>query len=299
MAAPCPLLGDGITDGTLLHIAGFLPSARDLLCLKLTNSRFAAKVIAAAPRIGAAGGAAAPEMLSIPEEAGRLWVAGCSGQERGWVPRRELESLLGLMQEVALLRVPLVFGRAHDTVTLSEGGAVATKSVDDHSRRIAASNVVMRSGRHFAQFTAEQGKFPMFGVIRPGWDVGGGEEAYSAVGHCFYWLNIGWHFPAEQLPHGSREWDGMQDANQGDCIGMLLDLDQGSMTVWKNDDKLGVMQVESLSGPVCWAVDICELYDGDSVRIMSAAAPPSPTEEELAAAKAWQAANHYSDSDDE
>ena len=26
---------------------------------------------------------------------------------------------------------------------------------------------------------------------------------------------------------------------QGDRIGMLLDLDQGSMTVWKNDVKLG------------------------------------------------------------
>ena len=48
MAAPCPLLGDGITDDTLLHIARFLPTARDLLCLMLTNSRFAAKIIATA-----------------------------------------------------------------------------------------------------------------------------------------------------------------------------------------------------------------------------------------------------------
>ena len=41
MAAPCPLLGGGITDDTLLNIARFLPTAMDLLCLKLTNSRFA------------------------------------------------------------------------------------------------------------------------------------------------------------------------------------------------------------------------------------------------------------------
>ena len=51
MAAPCPLLGDGITNDTLFHIAHFLPSARDLLCLQLTCPRFAAKIIAA----GAAG----------------------------------------------------------------------------------------------------------------------------------------------------------------------------------------------------------------------------------------------------
>ena len=33
-APPCPLLGDGVTDDTLLHIASFLPVARDLLRLQ-------------------------------------------------------------------------------------------------------------------------------------------------------------------------------------------------------------------------------------------------------------------------
>ena len=119
MAAPfCPLLGDGITDDTLLHITRFLPTARDLLCLLLTNTRFSIKCIAA-PAGG--GAAAAPEMLSLVGEAARQWVAGCSEQERGWVPRCELESLLGLMHrfvvEVEVLRQPLVFGRALDRIT--------------------------------------------------------------------------------------------------------------------------------------------------------------------------------------
>ena len=49
-AAPMRLLlGDGIADDTLLHIARFLPTARDLLCLGLTCPRFAAKIIAAVP----------------------------------------------------------------------------------------------------------------------------------------------------------------------------------------------------------------------------------------------------------
>ena len=100
MAAPCPLLGDGTTDDTLLHIARFLPTAKDLLNLQLACPRFAAKVIPS-PSVGAAAGgaaaAAAPEMLCIAEEAGRVWVAGCSEQERGWVPRRDLESWLGLV----------------------------------------------------------------------------------------------------------------------------------------------------------------------------------------------------------
>ena len=63
----------------------------------------------------------------------------------------------------------------------------------------------------------------------------------------------------------------MQTANeQGDRIGMLLDLDQGSMTVWKNGEQLGVMVAEGLSGPLCWAVS---LRYGSSARVESAAVP--------------------------
>ena len=68
----------------------------------------------------------------------------------------------------------------------------------------------------------------------------------------------------------------------GNRIGMLLDLDQGSMTVWKNDEKLGVMQAEGLSGPLCWAVSMLRA----SARIESA--PASPTEEELVMAATWR-----------
>ena len=47
-------------------------------------------------------------------------------------------------------------------------------------------------------------------------------------------------------------WEGRQTAREhGD---MLLDFDQGSMTVWKNDVRLGVMQAEGLSGPLCWGL---------------------------------------------
>ena len=79
----------------------------------------------------------------------------------------------------------------------------------------------------------------------------------------------------------------MQGARDGDRIGMLLDLDQGSMTVWKNDVKLGVMAAEGLSGPYCWAASLRRRV-GSSTRIESAPAPASPTEEELAAAKVWE-----------
>ena len=116
---------------------------------------------------------------------------------------------------------------------------------------------------------------------RPGRDVEGGHGAHNMDSHCFYAAHNGRHFP------GFSDWEGRQTAmDQGDRIGMLLDLDQGSMTVWKNGELLGVMQAEGLSGPLCWAVS--SAYAGSSARIESAPALASPTEEELAAAKAWQ-----------
>ena len=243
-----PAAGDGLTDDILLRIARSLLTARDLVALQLTCPRFASKVIAVPPSVGAGGAAAAPEMLCIAEEAGRLWVAGCSEQERGWVPRAELESLLGLMHEVAVLLAPLLFGRVHDgSFTLSEGGTLATRNTSAGCRT-AASKVVMRSGRHFVRFTLVERCDMFFGVIRSGWDVEEGDEADVVHGHCFYSVYNGKRYP------GMRLWEGMQHAReQGDRIDMLLDLDQGSMTVWKNDERLGVMQAEGLSGPYCWA----------------------------------------------
>ena len=161
---------------------------------------------------------------------------------------------------------------------------MATRTVDHGAYRTAASTVEMRSGCHFAQFTVLDGDDLM---IRADWDV---EEERSAViedGHCFYSTYNGDRWPDEQ------DWEGMQTAKeQGDRIGMLLDLDQGSMTVWKNGEKLGVMQAEGLTGPLCWAVDVSVSY---SVRIESTPAPESPTAEELAAAKAWPDAQAGSD----
>jgi len=252
-APPCPLLGDGVTDDTLLHIASFITSTKDLLRLQLTNKRFSVKCIAAPSASSGGGPAAAPEMLCIPDEAARGWVAGCSEQERGWVSRRGLESWLGLMHEVEVLRLPLAFGRSHGNITLSENGAVATMSVDDWMTRAAASTAVMRSGRHFAQFTVVSGDDMMFGVVRPGWDVEGGVNALDVDGHCFYGTHNGRRDP------GYTDWEGMQGAEQGDRIGMLLDLDQGSMSICKNGERLGVMQAEGLTGPLCWAVSIIQV----------------------------------------
>ena len=247
-----------MTDDLLIHIASMLTAPTDLVRLQLTCPRFADKVCGSS------------EMLSIPEEAARRWVAACSEQERGWVLRRGLESWLGLMHEVAVLRLPLAFGRAHANVTLSENGALATKSAAGGGYPSAASKVAMRSGRHFAQFTVLGGTYLNFGVIRPGWDVEGGVDAGYVAGHCLYDTSYGSRYP------GDNDWEGQQFARQGDRIGMLLDLDQGSMTVWKNDERLGLMQAEGLRGPLCWGASLALDH---SARIESVAVPAATSED--------------------
>ena len=80
----------------------------------------------------------------------------------------------------------------------------------------------------------------------------------------------------------------VEDGWEGDRIGLLLDLDQGSMTVYKNDERLGVMAATGLSGEYCWAVLLG--VQGDSVRLEAGPPPASPTAEELARVVAYEAA---------
>ena len=61
-----------------------------------------------------------------------------------------------------------------------------------------------------------------------------------------------------------------EDGWEGDRIGLLLDLDQGSMTVYKNDERLGVMAT-GLSGEYSWAVSLRQ--QGSSTRIEPATLP--------------------------
>jgi hypothetical protein len=63
-----------------------------------------------------------------------------------------------------------------------------------------------------------------------------GASAFDVVGRCFYRTANGHRYPHND-PGGGYGWEGRQTATEpGDRIGMLLDLDQGSMTVWKNNE---------------------------------------------------------------
>ena len=64
-------------------------------------------------------------------------------------------------------------------------------------------------------------------MVRSGWCLEAGSRAYNEDGHCFLETHFG-----RRCLGPSHDWERMQGATeQGDRIGMLLDLDQGSMTI--------------------------------------------------------------------
>ena len=168
-------------------------------------------------------------------------------------------------------------GLDHIRVTLTDSGKEAEVDVRGGGYLTAASSVPMKGcEQHFVEFTIlKQVHGCCCGVIRPTFDVEHAERAFDVAGHCFYDTRAGFRYP------GPVRWEGCEGAHDGDRIGMLLDLRAGSLTVYKNDARLGMITSAGLSGELCWAV--CMYGQGSKVQIE---AKPLPSEYEQAAALA-------------
>ena len=74
---------------------------------------------------------------------------------------------------------------------------------------------------------------------------------------CEYWSYNGsmswtnW----DNIREVDEDWEGRESCRTGDTVGMLLNLDEGTLTVYRNDRRLGVMK-DGLSGPYCWYVTV-------------------------------------------
>lgn len=215
-AAPVQLaLDNGVPDEVILHVCSFL-SAFDLARLECVSHRFAD--VSRASDSGVEWFPPRPKTVwSIPQEAGRRWLVGCSGEplctKGRWDPHalpcvahsvlcgarcscrprwqhpvpeeQGSERWLRLAYELELFHLPLLFDRADSTVALSEGGALATKTALGGA--VASSRKVMRAGRHFAEFTVVHPEGNVlagrFGLIRPG--VQGSTSGLSGFREAF------------------------------------------------------------------------------------------------------------------
>ena len=159
----------------------------------------------------------------------------------------------------------------------------------------------MEAGLHYAEFTLlNRGLFASayIGVVEAGFDAAAGGTWWACESAEGWMLDTGYG----NLCHAglASNWEGMPqfgEVKARDTVGLLLDLGQRTLSVYLNGSRRGVMAaprmhrmaVGELSGPLRWAV---EVSGGASVRIERGLAPPppSPTEAEVAAAVAWNAA---------
>ena len=161
-------------------------------------------------------------------------------------------------------------------VELSEGGATVTHAATDFDgwQSAVCGAAPMTSGRHYAEVTwlsGDKGQELLVGVVEDGFDATKGGAARN---HAAGWMYDASSFGAARAIAGKlyrdrrkSDWDGARGAEVGDVIGLLLDLERGSLSVYINGTRLGVMVSSGLEGPLRWAVDM--LGQGSKARIAS------------------------------
>ncbi|EJK61340.1 hypothetical protein THAOC_18199 [Thalassiosira oceanica] len=162
-------------------------------------------------------------------------------------------------------------------------GDKATIQGTGNTSTALSSGHVMSSGSHYAEYEIIAGE-PFIGVVRPmpGLDARSfgdfcyfvGDEfrypmflaqrsvrwgACSNVHACEYGCSLGrmsWTDWGDEERLGLG-WEGRDGCGTGDIIGMLLNLDEGTLTVYKNSRRLGVLK-DGLSGSYCWYATVGE-----------------------------------------
>ena len=259
-----------INDNTIRHISSYL-DARDMVHLAMTCKWFGTKE-------------QQYNNLSMMEESARQLFNGAQTEERQAVPNEDNYFLL--YNELLALRSHLLFDQlvGNDIEYLNNDKSRVTTTVSKIDPNTAMSNYIMRAGKHYATFTIVKDGHLLFGVTRfmkgldkkqlstftpfNGYcsedDRGLGEiirldmisqSPQTGVHVCTYATNEGNCCWSSWYRRRNEDWEGNEASQVGDRIGLLLDLDEGTLSVYKNDRKLGVMK-SGLVGKYCWFVEM-------------------------------------------
>ena len=140
----------------------------------------------------------------------------------------------------------------------------------------------MRAGKHYASFKliacpgimfAQEFADVRVGVFRPTKGLDRNDkisalttEGNGEVNYCAMDFTEGYGFP-----NAGNDWPGQEDFQLSDVVGMLLDLEEGTLTVYKNGRRLGMLR-SGFTGEYCWGVRIAEPTE-ESVKITRGFAP--------------------------
>ncbi|EJK54904.1 hypothetical protein THAOC_25427 [Thalassiosira oceanica] len=211
------------------------------------------------------------------EAAHQRFRRSATDEERRCLPKHEDESDIGLYRALEQMREPLSFDElAGDGLSLHPASVTCTGF---RGWTTAVSGHVMRGGRHFVEFTIttvdQYAPDVQLGVIRPvsltndidlkadwRWSV---DTMYvssrsnpavseklrsqrtskwgdSDIHCCGYYSYNGCCKTDWDTEMTNYEWVGREGLGGNGTIGLLLDLDEGTLSVFKNNHRLGVMK---------------------------------------------------------
>jgi hypothetical protein len=176
----------------------------------------------------------------------------------------ELEN--GETVAMAVKEAPLVWRTCDaEKVTLSEGGAVATTPDDDDlSKTLVTSGTELTAGKHYweVELLTDPDVFVLVGVTRPNLDL---DADYADSDSTDGWFID--TYKGSLYGNGKEDDEAAGNIDEGDRVGVLLDLDEGSLRFFKNDVKHGPgYPAGSVTGPVVCAA---QLYNPNtSVRLL-------------------------------
>jgi hypothetical protein len=165
---------------------------------------------------------------------------------------------------------PLFLWRTfEENVTMSEGGAVATQT-NGGNYSLTTTGTEVTAGRHYweVELLSEKMSCTFIGISRPNLDP---------AGRYFTDCTDGWLIRAldgSLCGNGKYHDDRAGGYKQGDRVGVLLDLDNGSLRFFKNGVQHGPgYAAGSVAGPVVVAVQMAN--DDCSVRLLPNAEAPA------------------------
>lgn len=173
----------------------------------------------------------------------------------------------------------------------------------------AICNHTMRAGKHYVTFRIggsrtsvqvglirpvkdfDKRKYKSFGLLSPGGWIPIGKERTERWGNgrvyvCLLRLKSGRCSFGGDGRFLTEGWNGQESFHIGDEIGMLLDLDAGTLSVYKNGRRLGVMKDSlryELSGEFSWVASM--KLPGTTVHIEKG---PIPTVQPSQSSIEWQ-----------
>jgi hypothetical protein len=167
---------------------------------------------------------------------------------------------------------PLLLWRTFpaDRVTLSEGGALATQALSQRDS-LTTSGTEITEGKHYweVELLSERMGLMFIGISRPNLDP---LDIYYS-GEC----TDGWFMFADEgtlYGNGKQDDDEAGTYKQGDRVGVLLDLDNGSLRFFKNGVQHGPgYAAGSVTGPVVAAVQM--YLEDQSVQLLPNAEAPA------------------------